>query len=248
MFVIDTVNGSNINKVRITGPADLEWVDTKIDDELFKREIGKNTLYIKNGSPIVKEKVLPAKPFSHVKTDAKIDSIEKFMTIDIETLRTGKDTHFGYKEGVLIPYLICGYYIEKNKPKNIFRFNHEIDIESINKMMTDFITQLIGLKHIKYVYAHNFSGFDGIFLLKHLINYSTETNTNSKVEPLLFNDKLIGVKFTISEEVNGKITKRVIIFKDSFLLLPLSLRKLCTAFNVVVPKTIFSYVFTRYYI
>ena len=29
-------------------------------------------------------------------------------------------------------------------------------------MMTDFITQLIGLKHIKYVYAHNLSGFDGI--------------------------------------------------------------------------------------
>jgi hypothetical protein len=49
----------------------------------------------------------------------------------------------------------------------------------------------------------------------------------------------MGVNFTISEEVNGKIKNRVIIFKDSYLLLPISLRKLCTAFNVDTPKTYF---------
>ena len=36
-------------------------------------------------------------------------------------------------------------------------------------------------KSLKYIYAHNFSGFDGILLLKHLVKYK-----NSKVKPLIF--------------------------------------------------------------
>jgi hypothetical protein len=82
------------------------------------------------------------------------------------------------------------------------------------------------------VYAHNLSGFDGIFLMKHLLGYG-------KVEPLLFKGKLISIKVRISS------MNKSILFKDSYLLLPLSLRRLCLAFNVPVPKGYFPFKLTN---
>jgi hypothetical protein len=84
------------------------------------------------------------------------------MTIDIETI-TRRLMFSDKNEGQIIPYLICGYYKVNNVGKKIFSYSYESDNESVNNMMRDFITQLIGIKHIKYVYAHNFSAFDGIF-------------------------------------------------------------------------------------
>ena len=56
----------------------------------FKREIGKNTLYVDTSDPkkpiiTLKEKVLPAKPFKHVKSDTVLNPNNVFMTIDIES-------------------------------------------------------------------------------------------------------------------------------------------------------------------
>jgi DNA polymerase type B, organellar and viral len=79
------------------------------------------------------------------------------------------------------------------------------------------------------VYAHNFSGFDGIFLLEHLLDYG-------KIEPLLFNGKLISIKLKIN--IN-EYKDKTIIFKDSMLLLPHGLRDLCKAFNIGESKGIF---------
>jgi hypothetical protein len=87
------------------------------------------------------------------------------------------------------------------------------------------------------IYAHNFSGFDGIFLLRHLFNYG-------RVEPLLFNGKLISVKLIVTCKNKSKKT---IIFKDSYLLLPLSLRKLCFAFKVESIKSYFPFLLNRIY-
>jgi hypothetical protein len=58
-------------------------------------------------------------------------------------------------------------------------------------LFTNFIKQLISNsfssnKNIS-VYAHNLSGFDGVLLMKHLLSFG-------KVEPLLFNGKLICIK------------------------------------------------------
>ena len=58
------------------------------------------------------------------------------------------------------------------------------------------------------------------------------------MEPLLFNGKLISIKIKIT--VPGHVGK-TIIFKDSYLLLPLALRKLCKAFNIEVPKSYFPF-------
>ena len=71
------------------------------------------------------------------------------MTIDIETVMV---------ENKQTPYLICGY-----TPENSIE-SHASDLieNSINQMFSNFITKLLENKNIKYIYAHNLSGFDGI--------------------------------------------------------------------------------------
>ena len=224
----------NVNTVHYKAPVDLKWTDTKINETTFKREIMKDTMYIKDGVKLeVKEKQLNAKPFSQGKKEAKISELNSFMTIDIETvLVDNKQT----------PYLICGYsdgiYIESRAV-----ILQDLAIEA---MFKEFIGKIIELKHVKYVYAHNFSGFDGILLLKHLLNYGNDTN----VEPLVFNNKLMSVN--LIQKINKpnvenddakkkKPETRTIVFKDSYLLLPMALRKLCDAFKVKTMKTNFPF-------
>ena len=125
--------------------------------------------------------------------------------MDIETIKIGKELH---------PYLICGY----NKENFIYSFAKDLEPESTKEMFNNFINKLTQIKSVKYVYAHNLSGFDGVFLLKHLMTFKA-----SNAIPLLHNSKLIAVQF----KQRTKNKTRSIIFKDSYLLLPLSLRKLC---------------------
>jgi hypothetical protein len=64
------------------------------------------------------------------------------------------------------------------------------------------------------------------------------------VEPLLFNGRLISVKLKINIKGDNELTKwngKTIIFKDSYLLLPVSLRKLALTFNCTKNKGIFPY-------
>lgn len=214
IFVIDVSNDGNINNVQIKGAIALSWIDTKISGTTFKRELNKNILYIKDGVVAVKSKELNAKPFTHIKIDKKLDAVKTFMTIDIETVNI---------DGTLFPYLICGY----TDNKYIHSYASEVSLVAVNDMFKCFIKQILEFKHIKYIYAHNLSGFDGILLLKHLIKYS-----GVKIKPLIFNGKLISIKMTVGEGKNA----RTIVFKDSYLLLPNTLRKLCDAFGVKVAK------------
>jgi len=115
-------------------------------------------------------------------------------------------------------YLITSYATENLDQKALF---------------SSFINQLLSFikgSQIK-VYAHNLSGFDGVFLLKHLLPYG-------KVTPLIYNGKLISI--TIRLDIEGYVGK-TIIFKDSMLLLPLSLRELCSAFDVSQHKGYFPF-------
>lgn len=76
------------------------------------------------------------------------------MTIDIETVLTEKQH---------TAYLICGYY----KDKYIHSYAEDLSAAATDKMFKDFITQIASSdRNIKYIYAHNLAGFDGIFLLK----------------------------------------------------------------------------------
>lgn len=159
---------------------------------------------------------------NHLKKRGKCNELNNnFVTIDIETIK---------KDNKLIPYLICGY----NGSSYISSYGSQV-----NELFSSFINQLFTFftndSNTLIVYAHNFSGFDGIFLLKHLLSFG-------KVEPLLHNGKLITIKLIIGE---GEFKDKTIIFKDSYLLLPNSLRELCKAFNVSSAKGYFPFNLTN---
>ena len=76
------------------------------------------------------------------------------------------------------------------------------------------------------IYLHNFSKFDGYFLIKYLAKLGY-------CDPIIHKGKIISCIFTY----NGiKVT-----FLDSYLLLTSSLKKLCKSFNVNDPKSIFPF-------
>lgn len=159
--------------------------------------------------------LLPAKAFKKGTLDNKITNF--FVTLDIETIK---------QNGKLIPYLICAY----NGSRAVYSYT--LDQE---KLFKNFILKLVTMippKALKLTaYAHNLSGFDGVFLMNQLVKFG-------EVEPLVFNGKIMSIKVHLN--IEGYIG-RTITFKDSYLLLPNSLRKLCELFKIEVAKTYFPF-------
>jgi hypothetical protein len=207
-----------MNKVQILGALDYSWIDTLLDNNIVHRVINKSEIYFVDGQIILRKKILPAKPFTRAKGDSKL--VNNFITMDIETIKK--------QNGKLVPYLISAY----NGSEYITSYAQVVNGVIDQKQLFDsFITQLITLFPTKskslIVYAHNLSGFDGIFLLNHLLPFG-------KVEPIIFNSKLIAIKVRL---ISGK----TITFKDSYLLLPSSIRKLCITFKIDSYKSLFPF-------
>jgi hypothetical protein len=78
------------------------------------------------------------------------------------------------------------------------------------------------------IYLHNFSKFDGYFLL----NYLSQLGF---CDPIIHKGKIISCKFTLIE---SGIT---VNFMYSFLILTSSLKNLCKSFNIENPKSIFPF-------
>jgi hypothetical protein len=142
--------------------------------------------------------------------------------MDIETVNINNQ---------LVPYLICAY----NGKDFINSFANSLPINQV-ELFSKFIYALLTFFKDKnrtlIVYAHNFAKFDGIFLLKHLIQFGV-------VEPLLFNGKLISIKVRLT--IEGPYCGKTIIFKDSLLLLPVSLRKLALTYKCTEVKGVFPF-------
>jgi len=155
------------------------------------------------------------------KKDKKI--INKFITLDIET-RIDNYEH--------VPYCIC-YFDGKKK----YSF-YVTDFSDYGEMLKTAIESLLKPKYSGYViYAHNLSNFDGIFLLKTLTELADD---KIKITPILRDGNFINIKATF-----GSRGKYNLSFRDSYLLLPVSLRKLSEQFSEVInqTKTIFPYYF-----
>ena len=71
-YEIDVSSNGLINKVSLLGNIDLKWIDTRISDGSFKREIGKSTIYFMDGEIVLRKQQLPAKPFKVLKAETKI--------------------------------------------------------------------------------------------------------------------------------------------------------------------------------
>ena len=98
-------------------------------------------------------------------------------------------------------------------------------------MLKACIKSLMIRKYNNYkIYVHNLSYFDGIFLFNVLVDFS------DNIKPIINDNKFIDISFSFN---NGKYKLH---FRDSFLMLPSSLRKLAKSFNVE-DKGIFPYKF-----
>lgn len=155
-----------------------------------------------------------------------------FITFDIET-RTINNK--------MLAYCICFYDGINKKSFYLSEFNSSEDmVMSGIKLL---FTKIKSLNNIyKYngftVYAHNFSRFDSIFLLKYLVKYVIE------------NDYSINIIKRDSDLVNISIKSKIegedfeLSFRDSYLLLQGSLKNLAKSFKVE-DKGIFPYDFVN---
>ena len=146
---------------------------------------------------------------------------KNFVTMDLETRTI---------DGIMTPYCISIY--DGIKAISFYLS----DFESTDLMLKSSLNYLMRPKYHNYkVYIHNFSIFDAIFLLK-----TFSESTKLPIKPVIRDGRIMDLKFSF--EFNN--TKFNLFFRDSYLLLPSSLRKLAINFNVE-NKGIFPYAFVN---
>ena len=160
---------------------------------------------------------------SKIVEELNIDVVRdtKFESFDIET---AFDINNKY-----IP-VTCGWKIKK-----IYKDYFISKYESTDSMFKHCFDDM--LKQDNYTwYAHHLGGFDAVFILKQLfINYKTKVQFKDS-KPIS-----IIVSKTNNKTKNNKTIK--IVFKDSYKILPLSLRALIKAFEITTQKLFFPYKF-----
>jgi hypothetical protein len=151
--------------------------------------------------------------------------LENFITMDIETRNILEND----KE-IMIPYCIC---IFDGKIKNSFYLT---DFKNKDDMLISSIKFLMKRKYNNYrVYFHNFSMFDSVFLI------NTLSNLGVKITPIIKDGNIIQIKFyyKIIESKNY-----ILYFRDSYLIMPASLKDLATNFQVE-EKGLFPFLFVN---
>ena len=196
----------------------LTFTDELLDSNnlgTFKRTIKNQTFYFERGQLKYKEKVYTFPIIK--KLNPKPYLINKFITMDLETLSI---------DGKLSPYAVSTY---DGKEYNFFYLSAN---KNSDELLIDSIKSLMIRKYHGYkVYLHNFSNFDSIFILKILSKISLG------IIPIINDNDLINLTVYFSKNYNIK-------FKDSYLLLPSSLKKLAKNFNVE-EKGIYPYRFVN---
>jgi hypothetical protein len=67
VYEIDVSPDKLTNKVSVIGASDLNWIDTKLSNDLFKRELGKSTFYFLDGEQVLIKRLIPAAPFTRLR-------------------------------------------------------------------------------------------------------------------------------------------------------------------------------------
>lgn len=148
-----------------------------------------------------------AKKVKYISSKKNKDSFKgsNFITMDLETKAI---------EGKLIPYCVSIFNGTSVSSFYITYFNNS------NEMLENAIKSLMRKEYNGYkVYLHNFSYFDGIFLL------SIITSLSPNVNILIRDGKIIDLKVNYGN-------KNKIYFRDSLLMIPMSLDKAAKSFNV----------------
>ena len=225
-YVVKLFKDYQIVNLMVNGKVILTFVDQmkeKYNLDSFTRIIKSQKYEYLNKEIVIKQNVCKVDFMTKIKRD--IFKNNKFLTLDLETRSLN---------GKMKPY--CISIFDGNNPTTFYlsEFKEEED------MLKSAIQSIMTRKYNGYrVYIHNFSYFDSIFLIKILSDLTDE------IKPIIRDNKIIDLKFkfkvdkTDSNNINRKYT---LYFRDSYLLIPSSLRNLAKQFNVE-DKTIFPYLF-----
>jgi len=217
------INNQQVNKIKYIkkGQVLYNWTDTITGLNKLVREIGKSVYYYENGKLSLIKVEKKSKAIEQVKVLTKKGLEEKIITMDLETILINN---------IHTPYLLSWYDGRKSKSyfiEDLESLGFVKREEKILEMIQNVINLICIRKYRNYkIYLHNFSKFDGYFLVKYLSKIGT-------CDPIIHKGRIINLKFNYN---NYSIT-----FKDSYLLLPSSLRKLCKSFSIESPKGIFPY-------
>src|SRR6266567_1846033 len=202
----DNEQVNNIKYIK-NGQTLFNWTDTIINKNCIVRDIGKSAYYYENMELILVKSIKNSKAIEKVKVSKKLDT--KIITMDLETVLI---------DNIHVPYLLS--WFDGNTTKSyIINPSDPVTIElEILKMINNAIDDICINKYKNYkVYFHNFSKFDGYFLVKYLAKIGD-------CDPIIHKGKIISLKFYYKDYE--------ITFKDCYLLLPSSLKKLSKSFNV----------------
>lgn len=139
---------------------------------------------------------------------------ENFITMDLETKNI---------DDILVPYCVS---IFNGKKSYSFYISDYSSSEDMLKASIKFILKRKYNKH--RVYLHNFSYFDGIFLMRAI---SSIVNSNY-IKPIIRDGRIINLKVEFYSKNKNKKIKYYLEFRDSYLLLTSSLEKLGSTFSI----------------
>jgi hypothetical protein len=214
--IIDHTEKKNSVQIIKDGNIVIKFTDQLLNNNIILRTIGKNSYrYDLEGNLLLLEVNKPTKYINKLSQSKKRD--KKIITMDIET-QVLNNEH--------IPYLISWY--DGFITKSFFI----LDYDSPDQMLQAAILSLCDKKYNNYkVYFHNFGNFDGIFVLKNLVELGF-------CNPIIHNGKLVCVYFKYENKIN-------LHFRDSYQILLSSLDKLSKSFQINNPKIIFPYKFVN---
>lgn len=156
--------------------------------------------------------------------DKSIYLNKQILTMDLETRTIN---------GIMEAYCVCIY------DGKISRSFYLSDYKNSETMLLTALRSLCIRKYNQYkVYLHNFSNFDGIFLLKNIAQISDD------IYPIIKNDQMIEIRMKYGKKNNKNKYPYTLYFRDSLLLLPASLSNLAKQFKVE-NKDIFPYSFVN---
>ena len=164
-----------------------------------------------------------------IEKDSSISN--KFITFDLET-RTIK--------GKMTPFCVSMYFIDSGK--GVTTSFYLTDYTSPEKMLEAAIEFLLKSKFDGYkIYVHNLSNFEAVILLRVLSNIKTI----NKIRPIIRGDRFLNIAIDFGSSISQKDSKYTIYFRDSYLMLPNSLKDLAINFNVGSYKGIYPYSFVN---
>jgi DNA polymerase type B, organellar and viral len=193
----------------------IRQTELSVSSNSFVRTLNNTVFTYINGEVMFKQRTYTQSPI--LKSILKSPRLnENFLTMDLET-RTINN--------IMTPICISIYGAKESFSVLLTNYN------SVDEMIKTSLTYLMHRKYSGYrVYLHNFSNFDSTFLINALSDLGT-------LKPIIKDGKVMDIKFNFNK-------KDYIYFRDSYLLLPASLRALAIAFNVE-NKGIFPYRFVN---